>query len=204
MKLVRTLLLAALLVPALPAAAAEDDPAFGHMLSLMQVFVRLAAQSGDPVAGLKAMDDVLAGRNADANQAAFGLFNEMTAGMPAEHKSKVASIAGDVLGLARRDLGQAQLQGQTRGSAPRQMVSTDTSLQARKDLTGMGLRYYDAKDYLDAVKRDDALAVELFVAGRGVNLASRDADGRSAPEIARANGNAQLAELLSRSLPAAR
>ena len=54
------------------------------------------------------------------------------------------------------------------------------------------------------MKRDDELAVELFVAGRGVNLGSRDADGRGAVEIARANGNARLAELLARNLPAAR
>src|SRR5688572_23287242 len=164
------------------------------MLSLVQVFVRLAAQSDDPVAGLKAMDDVLAGRNLEANQAAAGLFNEMTAGMPVEQRAKVASIAGDVLGLARRDLGKT----------PRQALSTETSLQARKDLNAMGLRYFDAKDYLDAVKRGDELAVELFIAGRGVNLASRDADGRGAAEIARAGGNPRLAELLARNLPAAR
>jgi len=193
MKLVRVLLISALSMPAVPAlAAADDDPAFGHMLSLVQVFVRLAGQSDDPVAGLKAMDEVLAGRNLEANQAAAGLFNEMTAGMPAEHRDKMASIAGDVLGLARRDLGKAPT------------VSADASLQARKDLTSMGLRYFDTKDYLEAVKRDDALAVELFIAGRGVNLDSRDADGRGAAEIARANGNARLAELLARNLPAAR
>jgi len=58
--------------------------------------------------------------------------------------------------------------------------------------------------YLQAVKRDDALAVELFIAGRGVNLGSRDADGRGAAEIALANGNARLADLLARNLPAAR
>jgi hypothetical protein len=194
MKLVRLLLAAALLVPALPALAADDDAALGHMLSLMQVFVRMAAQSDDPVAGLKAMDDVLAGRNAQANQAAAGLLHEITADMPSAQRQQMASIAGDVLGLARRDLGKA----------PSETVSTDKSLQARKDLNAMGLRYFDARDYLEAVKRDDALAVELFIAGRGVNLASRDADGRSASEIARANGNAQLAELLARSLPAAR
>ena len=194
MKLVRLLLAAALFAPALPALAADDDAALGHMLSLMQVFVRMAAQSDDPVAGLKAMDDVLAGRNMQANQAAAGLFNEITADLPAAHRQQMASIATDVLGLARRDLGKT----------PSAAVSTDQSLQARKDLNAMGLRYFDAKDYLEAVKRDDALAVELFVAGRGVNLASRDADGRSAPEIARANGNAPLAELLARNLPAAR
>jgi hypothetical protein len=194
MKLARILLLSTFVLPAWPAAAAEEQaPGFGHMLTLMQVFVRLAG-SDDPASGLKAMDDVLAGRNLEANQAAFGLFNEMTAGMPAEHRAKVASIAGDVLSLARRDLGKPQIQS----------FSTEGSLQARKDLTAMGLRYFDAKDYLEAVKRGDELAVELFIAGRGVNLASRDADGRSATEIARAGGNPRLAELLARNLPAAR
>jgi hypothetical protein len=197
MRLIRTLLLATLLAPTLSLAATDDDPAFGHMLSLLQVVVRLAGQSNDPVAGVRAMDDMLAGRNLEANRAATGLFQEMTAGMPTEHRDKIASIAGEVLGLARRDLGKAPLSAASAGS-------TEGSLQARKDLTAMGLRYFDAKDYLEAVKRDDALAVELFITGRGVNLGSRDADGRSAAEIARANGNTRLAELLAKSLPAAR
>ena len=68
----------------------------------------------------------------------------------------------------------------------------------------MGLRYHDSKDFLEAVKRDDLLAVELFIAGRGVNLSSRDGDGRSAADLARASGNARMTELLARSLPAAR
>ena len=63
----------------------------------------------------------------------------------------------------------------------------------------MGLSYFDAKQFFDVVKRDDALAVELYVLGRGVNLSSRDADGRTALDIARANGNARLADLLVRS-----
>ena len=195
MPYIRILLVSVLLTPAVPAIAADEDAGFGHMLSLMQVFVRLAGQTDDPVAGMKAMDDVLAGRNAQANDAAAGLFKEITADMPVEHRTKIASIAGDVLGLARRDLAKAPAQAS---------LSTDASLQARKDLNSMGLRYFDAKDYLEAVKRDDALAVELFIAGRGVNLASRDADGRSAAEIARTNGNARLAELLAKNLPAVR
>jgi hypothetical protein len=195
MPFIRILLVSALLAPVAPAIAADEEAGFGHMLTLMQVFVRLAGQSDDPVAGMKAMDDVLAGRNAQANEAAAGLFKEITADMPVEHRTKIASIAGDVLGLARRDLAKAPAQAS---------LSTDASLQARKDLTSMGLRYFDAKDYLDAVKRDDALAVELFIAGRGVNLGSRDADGRSAAQIARANGNARLAELLAKDLPATR
>src|SRR4051812_41359758 len=89
--LLRILLLPPLLAPVVPALAADEDAGFGHMLPLMQVFVRLAGQSGDPVAGLKAMDDVLAGRNAQANEAAAGLFKGKNADMRVEHRTKNAS-----------------------------------------------------------------------------------------------------------------
>ena len=68
----------------------------------------------------------------------------------------------------------------------------------------MGLRYHDPKDFLDAVKRDDMLAVELFIAGRGVNVAAKDLWGRTALDIARERNNQPMADLLARSLPAAR
>ena len=100
MKLAPILLAAVLSLPAAPSlAATEGDAAFGHMLSLVQVFVRLAGQD-DPAA----MENVLSGRNLEANRAAAGLFNEITADMAAEHRNKVASIANDVLALAKKDL----------------------------------------------------------------------------------------------------
>jgi hypothetical protein len=46
--------------------------------------------------------------------------------------------------------------------------------------------------------------VELYLVGGGVDIAGKGRDGRSAVEIARANRNERLAELLSRNLPAAR
>jgi ankyrin repeat protein len=39
--------------------------------------------------------------------------------------------------------------------------------------------------------------VELYVLARGVNLSARDAEGRSALEIAQRAGNRQLAAILS-------
>jgi ankyrin repeat protein len=75
-------------------------------------------------------------------------------------------------------------------------IRPDQALAARKELHAMGLRYYDADQFLDAVKRNDALAVALYVEGHGVNLAARDANGRSALEIARAAGNQQIVGLL--------
>jgi hypothetical protein len=195
MKLVTTLFLAALLIPALPARAATEDEegwkAFGHALSLAQVLMRLAARSDDPD---RAFDDVLAGRNSEANRAIAGMLEEATADMPPEYRDRVASIGQDIAALARKNAGKA----------PAAPASVEAALQARKDLTAMGLRYHDSKDFLDAVGRDDRLAVELFIAGRGVNLEARDWRGRTALDIARDRGNQPLAELLARNLPAAR
>lgn len=194
MKALRVLLVAPLL--AAPSAYAQEDAAFGHALTLVQIFVRAAAQApGDPQAGIKAFDDIASGRNAEASQALGGLFEEMTAGMPAQHKDKMASIGRDLASLARVEAAKAP---------PLGGASTDRALQARKDLTAMGLKYYDSAEYLAAVKRDDALAVELFLLGRGVNPAATDARGRSALDLAKENKNPQLAELISRSLPPAR
>jgi hypothetical protein len=197
MKVTRTLFLAAALTSAFPAAAAQQDAdegwsAFGHALTLVQMFVRIAAQSDDPQASTKAMDDVLAGRNTEANRAVAGLLEDATADMPTEHRDRVYSIGRDLAALMRKEASKTGFQPTS--AAP----SVDQALQARKDLTAMGLRYYDATQFIDAVKRDDALAVELFIAGKGVNVSSRDRDGKSAADIARANGNTRLAELLAK------
>ena len=186
MRAARILLLTVLVAPF--AAQASEDEAFGHALTLVQMFVRAAMQSDDPKAGLKAFDDVLAGRNTEANRAFAGLLEEMTADMLPEHKSKVASIGQDLAGMARKEIARSPLES----------VSPERSLQARKDLTAMGLRYYDSSQFLDAVKRDDALAVELYLLGRGVNPAAKGSDGRTALDIARANKNQRLADLLAR------
>jgi len=190
MKLTRSLVLASLVLPALPAAAAPEDGdrALGHMLALVHSFVHIAAHSEGPQESLRAFDEVLAGRNAEVNRAVMGLFDEMTADLSSRHREKVAAIGRDLVTIGRKDARRAPA----------------ASLHARRDLNAMGLRYYDQTQYLDAVKRNDELAVELYIAARGVDLASRDADGRSALEIARDNGNAPLAELLARNLPAAR
>jgi hypothetical protein len=178
--------------PASSASKRQDDEgwkAFGHALTLAQVMMRIAAQSENPEKGF---DDVLAGRSTEANRAIAGLLEEATADMPPEYRSRVASIGQDIASLARKEIAKPTA------------ASPDRAIQARKDLTAMGLKYHDANDFLEAVKRDDALAVELFIEGRGVNLGAKDAQGRSALDIARARGNQPMAQLLARSLPAAR
>jgi hypothetical protein len=202
MKLARIFLLAVVVSPF--AAQASEDEAFGHALTLVQMFVRSAMVSDDPKAGLAALDNVLSGRNTEANQAFAGLFQEATAELPAQHRDKVAAIGRDLAGVARKEIGKEQVRLQMAPIVYDRPRSFEGALQARKDLTAMGLRYYDSGQFLDSVKRDDVLAVELYLVGGGVDIAGKGRDGRSAVEIARANRNERLAELLSRNLPAAR
>src|SRR3954470_5215245 len=194
MKLTRTLFIVSMLAAAVPArAASNDDPdwtAFGHMLTLMQTFVRIGAQPNPD----QALADLLAGRNPEANQAIASLFAGATAEMPPEYRDRVASLGREMASLALKNP----------ISSTADTMSVQRSLQARKDLTALGLRYYDEGQYLEAVKRNDQLATELFIAGRGVNLDAHTWTGRSALDIARDNGNTQLADLIARSLPAKR
>ncbi|MCG6954283.1 MAG: hypothetical protein LJE90_18090 [Betaproteobacteria bacterium] len=173
-------------------SSADDEGGFRHMLALMHTVVGIAAQSEDPKVVEKRMDEVFAGRNPEANRAAAGLLGEMTRDMTDEERESFVALAQDILALARREHARAIAQ-------PRPLATRDAErvLAARKELNAMGLRYYDAGQFLDAVKRDDALAVALYVEGRGVNLEARDADGRTALEIAQAKGNRQIVALLS-------
>jgi hypothetical protein len=187
----RILLFSLSLIFTLPVRAAatddEDWTAFGHVLTLIETMVQAGMQPNPDAA----IAEALTGRNPKVNGAIAGLFAGATAEMPPEYRDRVASLGREIAGYAASHPAQ---------SAP----SADRAVQARKDLNAMGLRYYDESQFLDAAKRNDALAVELFIAGRGVNLGAKTWDGRTALDIAKANGNSQIAGLLSRNLQPSR
>jgi hypothetical protein len=195
MKLIRTLLVAVLLVPAVPAQATEEPSTLGHMLTLVHMFVRIAAESDTSAISLRAIDEVLAGRNAAANEAIAGLLKDALADVSPENRATIAAIGRDLVGVARKNL---------LGVRPGETLFQDRSLQARKELTAMGLTYHDSKQFLEAVKRDDTIAAELFIAARGVDLSATDFWGRDAVDFARRNNNERLAQLVLRSRPATR
>jgi len=197
MKTIRTLLIAALLIPVLPAQAAEEpaDSSLGNILTLVHMFVRIAAESDSSQVSLRAIDEVLAGRNAAANEAIAGLMNDALADVSPQNRATIAAIGRDLVSVARKNL---------LGAKPGQTLFPDRSVEARKELTAMGLTYHDSKQFLGAVKRNDVLAAELFIAGRGVDLSATDFWGRDAVDFARGNKNEQLAQLILRSRPTAR
>ena len=80
-------------------------------------------------------------------------------------------------------------------TAPPQSSPPASPLDARKELTAMGLQYFDQEQFIAAIKRGDKLAFELFVAGGGVDLTA-EVDGKTPMQIARENGRTQIFALL--------
>lgn len=162
------------------AAETEDWTTFGRMLSLVQGFLQLAAESGGDAKGVdKHVDGLLSGSNADANK----LAQEMFADMPSEQRGQVLSLARSLVTLGRQQ-----------ALHERRRAQQDGAIQARKDLAGMGLSYFDRQQFLDAVKRDDRLAVQLYLSGRGV-------DPRAGLETARAGGLVEMEQLIAEASP---
>ena len=148
----------------LPAVAraddAEDRAVLARVLALVAPIVHAAAASPDPRAAQREIDAMLAGRNYEANRIASGLLDAMLNDFPPESRPALRSIGTDLLALARRD--------QARMNALPPADATERAIQARKELHAMGLRYWDEQQYEDAVRRGDAIAVELFLAARGL------------------------------------
>ncbi len=165
MRAIRILLLVLLPAIASPAGAtdeADDWKLIGGMLSLMQQFVHLAAHSPDSKALDKSMDAMLSGENAQANRVASGLMEEILQDVPPEQRGAFVTIGRDLLVLARRERSRVGAE-----TLPERPVQIDP-YQARKDLHAMGLKYWDEQQFLEAVRRGDRIAVELFLAARGL------------------------------------
>jgi hypothetical protein len=165
MQLIRVLAVAAML--GAPAAHAADDAddwkLIGGILSLVQQVVHQAATSPDPAAAQKGVEAILSGGNEQANRVAAGVLDEVLQDVPAEQRGTFVAIGRDLLTLARRDQARAAAQ-------PRAAVEpgSDEALLARKELHAMGLRYWDEQQFLEAVRRGDRIAVDLFLAARGL------------------------------------
>ncbi|MFA5241294.1 MAG: hypothetical protein WC392_02840 [Sulfuricella sp.] len=92
---------------------------------------------------------------------------------------------------ARRQMGiadQPVIGGQ---SGVRGLTPTD----ARKELTAMGLQYFSQEQFVAAIQRGDTLAVELFVAGTGVDINAGE-PGKTPLAVADSAGRQEIAALL--------
>ncbi len=165
-------ILAMVASPARAAGDADDWRLIGGMLALVQQVVHLAANSPDPGAAQKRVDGMLSGEDAQANRMAAGVMDEVLQDVPADQRGAFVAIGRDLLTLARRERARA-------AAEPAPLRAESDPVQARKDLQAMGLSYWDEKQFLDAVRRGDRIAVDLFLAGRG--LQSAGATGNPPP-----------------------
>ena len=165
MHAIRVLAVAAVL--GAPAAHAADDAddwkLIGGILAIVQQVVHQAANSPDPSAAQKSMEAILSGGNEQANRIAAGVLDEVLQDVPADQRNTFVAIGRDLLTLARRDQARAAAQPQAAVEPSR-----DQALQARKELHAMGLRYWDEQQFLEAARRGDRIAVDLFLAARGL------------------------------------
>ena len=179
MKPIRTLLIAALLVPALPAQARRAGVAVARPRADAGAHVRAHRRRVGHVRRRAC------GRSTTCSPGATPAANEAVAGLHEGRAGRrsAASIAPPSPPSAAT---WSAWRARTCSARTGQALFPDRSLQARKDLTAMGLTYHDSKQFLDAVKRNDTLAAELFIAGRGVDLSATDFWGRDAVDFARA------------------
>jgi len=182
---IRTLIVAlgaaAVLAPAQASeSSAEDWAAFSRFLSILQVVMHTAAKD-DGKQSQQALEEIIAGRNAEANEVAKELFAEV----PTAEREKMLSIARTLLALQQKQ-----------AAASARSDEDAVAIRARKDLAGMGLTYHDKRQFVDAVRRGDLIAVRLFLVGRGVDSNATDVWGTSALELARRNGSSELIALL--------
>lgn len=173
---------AMVLVPAHAADSTSDDWAtFSRFLSILQVVMQTAAKD-DGKQSQQAVEEILSGRNPEANALAKELFAEV----PDAEREKMISVGRSLLVLGQKQAAlDAHAAGETR------------AIQARKDLVGMGLVYHDKAQYLEAVRRGDVIAVRLFLTGGGVDPKATDVWGVSALDIAKRNGNPELISLIA-------
>lgn len=102
-----------------------------------------------------------------------------------------AQPSASVPGTAGQDIGTNVAQAP---QAPR--PGAWSALDARKELTAMGLQYFDQNQFFAAIHRGDQLAVELYVAAGGVAL-DEPLNGQTARDLATAMGRTALAQLLT-------
>lgn len=75
--------------------------------------------------------------------------------------------------------------------------STQAKIEARKNLTAMGMSYHSQEQFIAAIQRKDDVAVELFLISGGVDLAAKDKSGKTPLDVARTTGVASITKIIS-------
>lgn len=147
-----------------------DLKATGAEIKLVELFPAMEGKTvvADPAPKFEAMPQQQASMTG-------AMAPQMAAAMPPELAQLQAMLA--VSPEYQQMLAQRrQMEAAMRPVEPQ--PSINPALQARKNLAGMGLNYYSQEHFLDAVKRGDKLAVDLFLKAEAVDVNAQDTTGQ--------------------------
>lgn len=70
-------------------------------------------------------------------------------------------------------------------------------IEARKNLTAMGLTYHSQEQFISSIRRKDDVAVQLFLDSGGIDPAAKEKNGKTPVEIANDLGAADIAKMIA-------
>lgn len=120
-------------------------------------------------------------------------------GMPLKEPDKAAVAAL----IPAKSVVQAQAVVAPIADAPNKLLQApalnaqQTVIEARKNLTAMGMSYFSHEQFLEAIRRKDAMAVQLFVEADNIDLTKKDVSGKTPLEVANAVGALDVAALIA-------
>ncbi|TCV81219.1 ankyrin repeat domain-containing protein [Sulfurirhabdus autotrophica] len=139
------------------------------------------------------------------NMAPMNAYNPMalmnsplTANLSPADRAKLAEAMTQQKAMMNNYYGKAQAAPETVTPQP-QTPQKLSPLQARKELTSIGMGYANADQFFEAVQRNDKLAVELFIAAQSIDLNSvKDKKGQTPLQVAAHQGAEQgsIAQML--------
>lgn len=69
-------------------------------------------------------------------------------------------------------------------------------VEARKNLNAMGMTYHSQQQFIEAIRRKDDVAVQLFLDGGGINPHATDSSGETPLQIAQSHSSPEVVALL--------
>jgi len=110
------------------------------------------------------------------------------AGMPAAAQAAPAmagSLPPELMAAQARIAAMVQQQRAAVAAAAPAPSKAEDAVQARKDLSAMGLTYYSQEQFVEAARRGDRLACELFLRAGSVKATAADKSGVTALQATR-------------------
>lgn len=156
---------------------------------------RTVVEDDIPRTAIRAVDTAHQAATTEPAQPAQTPPARTTALTPAPVPPAMAQLQA-VLLQQQREVARQQMAAQLppQGQPEQRLAAMD----ARKELTAMGLQYFSQEQFLAAIRRGDVLAVDLFITGAGIDL-NAGAPGATPLAIAESHGRQDIVALLKTS-----